>query len=290
MRAVRADQGRGKLLPARSLRRRMLVSCVIPVRDRAGMVCEAIDSVYMQQWPDLEVVVVDDGSIDDTALVVAERYPGARLLRLDGVGPGPARNAGVEVAEGEVVMFLDSDDLWLPGHVSALLAALDRGYEVAYGIARTVDQLAGATFFIPEPGEGREGEVLTDLLRWCFLVPSALAVSRKGFLACGGFRSHDFGEDWSFLLQLAARYPFAFAGEEPVTERRLHPGSICARAGRATIQAFLARLQKELQAEKWSRPEMIQRFSAMEQWVTRKNDNWATVQEWYLAMREEGMV
>ncbi|MFC1512904.1 glycosyltransferase family 2 protein [Thermodesulfobacteriota bacterium] len=268
----------------------MLVSCVIPVRDRAEMVCEAIASAHAQDWPELEVVVVDDGSVDDTAQIVATRYPQVRLVRLAGLGPGPARNAGVDVAHGEVIMFLDSDDLWLPGHVAALQAGLARGFEVAYGVARTTDLIAGTTFCIPESGQGREGEVLDDLLRWCFLVPSALALSRKAFLACGGFRPHAFGEDWSFLLQLAGRFPFAFAGEQPITQRRLHQGSLCALADRVTILAFLARLHDEVQGAEWCRPEMVERFAVLGQWVEQKNENWATVQEWYLAMREEGMV
>ena len=231
--------------------RRMKVSCVIPVRDRAAMVCQAIASVEAQQCPDLEIVVVDDGSVDTTAEVVAACYPEVRLVRLAGLGPGPARNAGVNVAGGDVIMFLDSDDLWLPGHVTALLAALDRGFEVAYGVTRTTDLVACGTFFIPEPGEGREGELLAELLRWCCLVPSSLAVSRKAFQACGGFRAHGFGEDWSFLLQLAARFPFAFVGEEPITERRLHNGSLCSLVDRETILAFMARLHCEVLAEEW---------------------------------------
>jgi len=254
------------------------------------MVCEAVASVYAQQWPDIEIVVVDDGSVDGSAAAVTAQYPEVRVVRRNGLGPGPARNAGVDAAHGEVIMFLDSDDLWLPGHVAGLQAAMARGFEVAYGVARTTDRMGKSTFFIPEPGQGREGEVLSALLRWCFLVPSALAVSRKAFLASGRFRAHAFGEDWSFLLQLAARFPFAFVGEQPITERRLHQGSLCALIDREIILAFLARLHDEVLAAEWGRPEMAERFAAIGQWVAQKKENWATVQEWYLAMVEEGMV
>jgi len=171
-----------------------------------------------------------------------------------------------------------------------LLAAMGRGFEVAYGVAATVDLVGNSTFCIPGPDEGKEGELLSDLLRWCFLVPSALAVSRRAFFACGGFRKHDFGEDWSFLLQLAARFPFAFTGERPITHRRLHEGSLCSLADRQTIISLLARLQQEVSGEEWSRPEMAARFLDLGRWVMGKNEEWATVQEWYLAMREEGMV
>lgn len=268
----------------------MRVSCVIPVRDRAEMVGEAIASVYAQQCSDLEIIVVDDGSVDGTAELVARHYPEVKLVRLRGLGPGPARNAGVKVAAGEIIMFLDSDDLWLPDHVDRLLAALARGFEVAYGVALTTDLVANSTFLIPEAGKGREGEVLTDLLRWCFMVPSALAVSRKAFAACGGFRGHAFGEDWSFLLQLAARFPFAFVGEEVITKRRLHQGSLCCLADRQTIISFLARMHEELLAAEWSRPVMAARFAEIGRWVSQNKENWVTVQDWYLAMVKEGMI
>jgi len=254
------------------------------------MVCAAIASVEAQQWPGVEIVVVDDGSVDGTSATVAARYPAARLVRLSGLGPGPARNAGVAAARGDIIMFLDSDDLWLPGHMAALLGVLERGFEVAYGTTRTVDEVNDSSFCIPEPGEGIEGEALAPLLRWCFLVPSAVAVSRRAFEAGNGFGAHSFGEDWSFFLHLAARYPFGFAGDEPITRRRLHHGSLCCLTGRDTIAAFLARLGEEVLASEWGRPEMAQRFVLMEQWLRDKNQAWTTVQEWYSAMRAEGMV
>jgi len=254
------------------------------------MVCEAIHSVYAQQWPDLEVVVVDDGSVDGSGKEVATRYPEVKLVRLSGLGPGPARNAGVDAASGDVIMFLDSDDLWLSGHVQGLLAVLERGFEVAYGVARTVNLVDDSTFCVPEADEVREGKVLSDLVRWCFLVPSALAITRKAFNACGGFRDYEFGEDWWFLLQLAARFDFGFAGATPITDRRLHDGSICAQADRQTIHSFLNRLHREMLNESWCKPEMAERFSILKEWVRNQKNDWATVQDWYLAMREEGMV
>ena len=188
-------------------------------------------------------------------------------------------------------MFLDSDDCWLPGHVAALVGVLKRGFVVAYGTTLTRDQLGNDFFLIPEPGQGGEGEVLDRLLNWCFLVPSALAVHRSAFAACGGFGAHDFGEDWSFLLALAGRYTFGFAGAQPISERLLHSGSLCSLAGRREILAMLARLRGEVAVAPWGGAAMGERFALLEQWTrAREEQQWTTVQQWYCALREEGMV
>jgi glycosyltransferase involved in cell wall biosynthesis len=92
------------------------------------MVCEAIDSALVQSAGRVEAIVVDDGSTDDTAGMLARRYGSRiRLLRMPRrLGVGAARNAGVRVASGELLAFLDSDDLWLPGKLDAELRAFER--------------------------------------------------------------------------------------------------------------------------------------------------------------------
>lgn len=105
-----------------------LLSVVIPTWNRARLVCEAIDSALNQRAGQVEVIVVDDGSTDDTASVLARSF-GSRihLLRLPRRrGVGAARNAGIRLASGEMLAFLDSDDLWLPGKLDAELRVLER--------------------------------------------------------------------------------------------------------------------------------------------------------------------
>jgi glycosyltransferase involved in cell wall biosynthesis len=75
------------------------------------MVQEAITSALKQTIPPQEIIVVDDGSDDDTVAVISRRFPMVGIVRLPGLGAGPARNAGVEAASGNIIMFLDSDDL-----------------------------------------------------------------------------------------------------------------------------------------------------------------------------------
>jgi glycosyltransferase involved in cell wall biosynthesis len=102
---------------------RPLLSVVIPTLNRAHLVCDAIESALSQRPGAVEVIVVDDGSTDDTAKLLEQRY-GSRICLLslpERRGAGAARNAGVRLATGELLAFLDDDDLWLPGKLDAEL-------------------------------------------------------------------------------------------------------------------------------------------------------------------------
>jgi glycosyltransferase involved in cell wall biosynthesis len=111
---------------ARVSRRRL--SVVIPTWNRARLVCEAVESVLRQEGGDLEVIVVDDGSTDGTAEAIERRFgKSVKLLRMaTRSGVGAARNEGVGEATGDLLAFLDSDDLWLPGKLNAELDVLER--------------------------------------------------------------------------------------------------------------------------------------------------------------------
>jgi glycosyltransferase involved in cell wall biosynthesis len=107
---------------------RPLLSVVIPTWNRARLVAEAVESALAQGEGRVEVVVVDDGSTDGTAEELARRF-GRRIVLLRRPrrgGVGAARNAGVARASGELIAFLDSDDLWLPGKLDAELALFGR--------------------------------------------------------------------------------------------------------------------------------------------------------------------
>src|SRR3984957_16748055 len=107
---------------------RRRLSVVIPTWNRAGLVGEAVESALGQEGGDLEVIVVDDGSTDGTAEVIERRFgKSVRLLRMaTQSGVGAARNEGVCQVTGDLLAFLDSDDLWLPGKLKAELGVLDR--------------------------------------------------------------------------------------------------------------------------------------------------------------------
>ena len=103
-----------------------LVSIVIPTYNRAHIVGRAIDSVLRQSYADVEIIVVDDGSTDETASVVEGYGCPVRYVRQLNRGVSAARNTGLALARGEFIALLDSDDEWLPWKLSAQIALLDR--------------------------------------------------------------------------------------------------------------------------------------------------------------------
>lgn len=122
-----------------------LLSVVIPTWNRAHVVCEAIESALGQREGQVEVIVVDDGSTDDTADVLARSF-GSRIHLLRSSrrrGAGAARNAGARQASGELIAFLDSDDLWLPGKLDAELRALERFPEAEAVVSDSLRFLEG---------------------------------------------------------------------------------------------------------------------------------------------------
>ena len=105
------------------------VSVIVPTFDRVAVLREAVESVLAQTHRDLEVVVVDDGSTDATPELVAAFAAGDARVRYErqaNAGAAAARNTGLAAASGDFVAFLDSDDSWVPWHLSLMLAGLER--------------------------------------------------------------------------------------------------------------------------------------------------------------------
>jgi glycosyltransferase involved in cell wall biosynthesis len=135
-----------------------LFSVIVPVYNRAHVVGEAIESVLAQTERDFEIIVVDDGSRDGPRRVVENfNDPRIRFHAQDNRGGGAARNAGIDLARGRYVAFLDSDDRYLPEHLETMRRLLD-GKANTVGYARMiVDRGEGCTFLKPpraiQPGE-----------------------------------------------------------------------------------------------------------------------------------------
>lgn len=130
------------------------ISVIIPAFNAARYLDEAIASVRFQDYPSLEILVVDDGSTDDTALVAA-RHADVALVRQPNRGPAAARNRGLQAASGMYIAFLDADDLWAPAMLPRLLAQFQAQpeTEIVQGLIqrlRAVPQVDGAVEFQPE--------------------------------------------------------------------------------------------------------------------------------------------
>jgi glycosyltransferase involved in cell wall biosynthesis len=101
------------------------VSVIIPTYNRAAYITRAIDSVLSQTYRDFEVIVVDDGSSDDTQCRIETYGDRVRYVFQDNTGPGAARNHGIRISTGAYLAFLDSDDMWLPTFLQKTVSALD---------------------------------------------------------------------------------------------------------------------------------------------------------------------
>src|SRR5262245_40114640 len=108
-----------------------LVSVVIPTYNSGRFIADAIDSVLANGRSETELLVVDDWSTDDTAEIVARYGSAVTLIRQANAGAAVARNAGMRLARGRYIAFLDADDVWLPGKIEAQVAHLDRHRDVS---------------------------------------------------------------------------------------------------------------------------------------------------------------
>lgn len=121
-----------------------LVSCIVPCFNGAQYLDEALGSILTQTHRPLEVIVVDDGSTDDSPAIVRRYGDGVRYHRQDNRGPGGACNTGVELATGDYIAFLEQDDLWLPDKTRRQLEELATNPQLGFCVSHVQN------FWVPE--------------------------------------------------------------------------------------------------------------------------------------------
>ena len=208
------------------------VSVVIPAYNCQRFITTAINSVLAQSYADYELIVVDDGSTDNTSQIVSGFRGRVKLIKQKNGGPAAARNTGVAHSRGEYVAFLDQDDAWLPDKLKAQVELMDgnerlglvftdtyeipdRGFDAsAYGAARS---------FISRPPH--RGMALEYLFLKNFISTSSVMV-RKGILEkIGPFNASLVPvEDYDRWLRIAALYEIDFL-DRPLVRHRDHPAT-----------------------------------------------------------------
>jgi glycosyltransferase involved in cell wall biosynthesis len=208
---------------------RPLISVVIPVYNCERYLGEAIRSVLSQDYCPLELIVVDDGSTDDSA-AVAGRFPGVQVIRKPHAGIASTHNQGIGRCRGEWLAFLDSDDRWVPGKLARQTRALeeDAGLDMVFGYCRQFR--AGETLAI-QPG----------------LAQCAMLVRRSSFERVGlyneGRAIHHF-VDWYARAQEAGLRSLMLP--DIVYERRIHDQNIGRRLPAAQRLGYLRALRESL--------------------------------------------
>lgn len=207
------------------------VSVVIPTYNRAHLIGLTLESIQRQGYRDYELVVIDDGSTDDTGKVVAERGPEARYVWQENVGIPEAINVCVRAARGEYVSFVGSDDALLPGALERQAAVLDANPNVGmvHGAAWLMDEEGHLTKVLRPPfakGDyihtGAEERAL--LLMSNHIVAPTVMVRRKCFDDAGFFDLRlGLYEDWNMWNRILKHWDIGYI-DEPVTCYRVHAG------------------------------------------------------------------
>jgi glycosyltransferase involved in cell wall biosynthesis len=199
-----------------------LVSVVIPCYNQAHFLPDALQSVLAQSHSQVEVVVVDDGSDDNTAQVAA-RYPGVRCIRQPNQGLAAARNTGLRCSNGRYLVFLDADDRLLPDALATGLACLRAHPACAFaaGHYRLIDA-DGIKVTHVQPPRIR-GDYYLTLLRRNFIMPPAVVIYRRAvFEVARGFNTLvSPTADYELYLRIAQQFPICYHGQT-VAEYRQH--------------------------------------------------------------------
>jgi glycosyltransferase involved in cell wall biosynthesis len=224
-----------------------LVSVIIPVYNGARFLRAALESVFAQTYRPLEVVVVDDGSIDDSA-DIAQSFPDVRYMHQTNQGVAAARNHAIEAARGEFFAFLDQDDLWTPEKLKLQVDYLRNHPEVGYTLTQQ-------QFFL-EPGTSLPAWFRKDLLAsvhtgW---VLGTLLVRRNVFEQVGNFAagySAANDSDWFFRAK-AAEIPMAVV-PELLLLKRIHESNDSGRA-KEILSELLKVVKVSLDRQRAARP------------------------------------
>jgi len=272
-----------------------LVSVVIPTYQSSATVADTIESALVQTLKEIEVVVVDDGSRDDTAAIVeaiTRRDPRVRIVQQENRGVAAARNAAIEVARAPTIAPLDSDDLWFPHKLEAQLARLELGgpeMGFVYGWSTVIDA-QGRTIDLA-PAWGIEGRVLPALVWTHFCGSASSPLFRRSALDEVGcydpsLRAADAEgcEDWDLVLRVAERFAVGVVPSYVVAYRKvagsMSAGDAALARSYAIMMGRVQRAHPELPDElfAWSRS----RFFAYLSGVSVTNDRFDRALVWML--------
>lgn len=228
------------------------ISVVVPCYNARAYIGATLRSVIAQRLPDLEIIVVDDGSSDGSAEFVTREFPQVRIERQRNQGVAAARNTGIALARGDWIAFVDADDIWLPGKLQAQMRLLQEHPEAlccysAWKVWRseqpepTTAELAEVEIEngLADRWQGASGWIYDQLLLDCWVWTSTVLVKRELLQQLGGFDpALRLGEDYDLWLRISRHTPILRV-PQALALYRDHPHSITKRPPDINYQALV---------------------------------------------------
>jgi len=227
--------------------RDILVSCIVPVFNGERFLASAVASIQAQRVPDREIIVVDDGSTDTTPAVIADFGPSVRSIRQANQGPAAARNAGVSLARGSFIAFLDADDCWVPDKLERQLARFR---------ARPELEISFAHFRNVQAEDSIAGDPLLDPALWPVspFSPCSFLGRRAVFETVGLFDpTLHTGEDTDWFMRAMVRGLCYEVMPDVLVERRIHRRNLSRSnpPSHATVLKTIKQVLDRRRAEGW---------------------------------------
>ena len=229
-----------------------LVSVIIPTYNRGWCLMASIDSVLSQTFTDYELIVVDDGSTDDT-LKQLSRYDQITVITQSNHGVSAARNKGISLSRGELITFLDSDDLWLPGKLTAQVRLFNQNPDAMICQTQEILIRNGKRIYPKNRHLKASGYFFERSLGLCLVSPSAVMIKREIFNEVGLFDERlPACEDYDLWLRIGARRPIFLIDEPLVVKKGGHADQLSSQPGldKYRIQSILKLLESGILSQK----------------------------------------
>lgn len=201
------------------------VSVVIPACNSSSTIRSAIESVHSQNYKEFEIIVIDDGSSDNTRGVLAE-FASIKYLYQENQGPSAARNRGVREASGDLIAFLDADDIWLPEKLELQVQAFNKNPRL--GLCATASYFCDEHFGNRRLNDAKlkdHRQIRRGLIEKNLFPTPTVMVRRECFEKVGLFdESIRYGEDWDMWLRVASEYETAYISVPLCCYRTLEAG------------------------------------------------------------------
>ena len=208
------------------------VSVIIPTYNRASMVVEAVESVLAQDMTDFELIVIDDGSTDETAERLSAYGSRLKYYQQENAGVSAARNRGITFSTAPLIAFLDSDDLWLPPKLQVQHTYMTENPGIHICQTEEIWWRNGRRVNPKKHHQKPSGDIFRRSLELCLVSPSAAIIRRELFEQVGYFDEElPMAEDYDLWLRVAVDHPVMLLPEPLVIKRGGHSDQLSARKG-----------------------------------------------------------